>query len=189
MSLPSRQLAEHVVGWQGVDRSDLDRVFALAYNDLRHLARHFLKDYRPYHTLQPTALVHEAYLRLLEQRSIDADDKMHFIGIAAQLMRWICVDYERKRQAAKRGAGATRVTLHENISMPTGEVDLLALNKALEGLAPLDRQQSHIVELRCFGGLSIEETAAYLGISLATVKRGWASARAWLLRELSGSRP
>jgi RNA polymerase sigma factor (TIGR02999 family) len=189
MSTSGRELSERLVGWQGAGRKDLNKVFTLIYNDLRRLARHHLRQFRPNHTLQPTALVHETYLRLLGQRSIDADDHAHVIGVAAQLMRWICVDYERKRRAAKRGAGVTLVSLDEAIVPATHDLDLLALNDALEGLAALDPQQSSIVELRCFGGLSVEETAAYLGVSTGVVKRSWTSARAWLLRELSGGGP
>jgi RNA polymerase sigma factor (TIGR02999 family) len=185
MSAPGRELSEQLVGWYGAGREDLDRVFTLIYTDLRRLARQHLRQYRPNHTLQPTALVHEAYLRLLGQHSVGAEDHAHVIGVAAQLMRWICVDYERKRRAAKRGAGCTLVLLDEATAPATHDLDLLALHDALEGLAALDSQQVRIVELRCFGGLSIEETAAYLGVSTATVKRSWASARAWLLRELS----
>ena len=188
MSAPAGRLSQQLVGWHGAERENLDRLFTLIYNDLRRLARQYLRQYRPTHTLQPTALVHETYLRLLEQRSIAADDRAHVIGVAAQLMRWICVDYERKRRAAKRGAGATLVLLESGMAPANRNLDLLALNDALEGLAALDPQQGRIVELRFFGGLSIEETAAYLGISTATVKRSWTSARAWLLRELTDGR-
>jgi RNA polymerase sigma factor (TIGR02999 family) len=131
--------------------------------------------------------VHEAYLRLSQEKSPHAQDRNHFLGIAAQLMRWILVDYERSRRAAKRGAGAVRVTIDFNaLSQRSAalDVDVLALDETLDRLAKLDRQQSQIIELRYFGGLSIEETSAYLGVSPATVKRSWGSARAWLLREM-----
>jgi len=161
----------------------------LVYNELRRLARHHLRQQRPNHTLQATALVHEAYLRLAQGKSLHFENRAHFLGIAAQLMRWILVDYERNRRAAKRGAGATKLTLDPSVSAPRSpgrDVDLLALDRALERLAKLDAQQSQIVELRYFGGLSIEDTSQFLGIAPATVKRSWASARAWLLREMSG---
>jgi RNA polymerase sigma factor (TIGR02999 family) len=159
----------------------------LVYDELRRLARHQLRQQRPNHTLQTTGLVHEAYLRLAEEESLHVKDRAHLLGIAAQLMRWILVDYERNRRAAKRGAGATRLTLDPGVAArEKGEdMDLLALNEALDRLAKLDSQQSRIVELRYFGGLTIEDTSEFLGISPATVKRSWASARLWLLREMS----
>jgi RNA polymerase sigma factor (TIGR02999 family) len=156
------------------------------------MARHRLRQHRPNHTLQTTALVHEVYLRLAREKSIHIETPAHLLGIAAQLMRWILVDYERNRCAAKRGAGAARLTLDPSIVQAAGhngDVDLLALNEALDRLAKLDSQQSRIVELRYFGGLTIEDTSKFLGISPATVKRSWASARAWLLREMSGGEP
>jgi RNA polymerase sigma factor (TIGR02999 family) len=184
MSVPVRELSQQLVGWPGADRKDLDTIFGAVYYDLRRLARQYLRQYRRNQTLQPTALVHEAYLRLSGHQAVP-EDRIHFIGVAAQAMRWICVDYERRRKAAKRGSGATRVMLDEAVALREPDVDLLALNEALERLTTLDAKQGQIVELRYFGGLSIEETATFLGISVATAKRGWASARAWLLRELS----
>ena len=160
----------------------------LVYGELRRLARHYLQHQRPNHTLQTTALVHEAYLRLAEKKFLAVSGRTHFFGIAAQLMRWILVDYERTRRAAKRGAGVTHVTLEAD-ARPNGDcrndIDLLALNEALNMLAQLDSQQSRIIELRYFGGLSVEETAEFLGISARTVKRSWASARAWLQVEMT----
>jgi len=181
-------LSELLLDWGKGDRKALEAVLPLVYNELRRLARYHLHQQRPNHTLQTTALVHEAYLRLAEEKSLHVEDRAHFLGIAAQLMRWILVDYERTRRAAKRGAGATRVTLDSDISAPSParDVDLLDLDEALSRLAKLDAQLSEIVELRYFGGLTIDETAKFLGISPATVKRSWASARAWLLREMSG---
>lgn len=173
--------------WGKGDRAALEAVLPLVYEELRRLARYYLRQQRPDHTLQTTALVHEAYLKLSEEKSLRVENRTHFLGVAAQLMRWILVDYERNRRAAKRGAGATRVTLDPSIvarSQNKG-IDLLALHEALDKLAKLDRQQSQIVELRYFGGLSIEDTSEFLGISPATVKRSWASARLWLLREMS----
>jgi RNA polymerase sigma factor (TIGR02999 family) len=131
-------------------------------------------------------LVHEAYLRLATEKSLHIENRAHFLSIAAQVMRWILVDYERNRRTAKRGGGAVKLTLAEDVRSPSKlDIDLLALDEALERLAVLDPQQSQIIELRYFGGLSIEDTSECLGISPATVKRGWSSARAWLLREIS----
>jgi len=130
--------------------------------------------------------VHEAYLRLAAEKSLHVKDRAHFLGISAQLMRWILVDYERNRRAAKRGGGATKLTLNPSVAARSqGEsVDLLALDQALDRLAKMDRQQSRIIELRYFAGLSLEDTSEFLGISPATVSRRWASARAWLQREI-----
>ena len=185
----SRQVSELLVHWGQGDRKALDALLPLVYNELRRQARYHLRRQRPNHTLQSAALVHEVYLRLAEEESLQVQNRTHFVGIAAQLMRWILVDYERNRRAAKRGAGVTRLTLDPNIASPgSGQeraVDLLTLDEALTRLAKLDSQQSQIIELRYFGGLSIEDTSQFLGISPATVKRSWASARAWLLREMS----
>ena len=182
---PSRQVSELLLHWGNGDRKALEAILPLVYNELRHLARSKLRQQRPNHTLQTTALVHEAYLRLAEETSLHVENRAHFLGIAAQLMRWILVDYERNRRAAKRGAGVTLLTLDPSVASPQRDVDLLALDEALERLCKLDSQQGQIIELRYFGGLSIEDTSEFLGISPATVKRSWASARAWLRREMS----
>lgn len=182
----SKQVSDLLLHWGNGDRKALEAILPLVYNELRRLARSHLRQQRPNHTLQTTALVHEAYLRLASEKSVHAENRAHFLGIAAQLMRWILVDYERKRRAAKRGAGLTRLTLDQNVASPQRDVDVLALDEALDRLAKLDSQQSQIIELRYFGGLSIEDTSEFLGISPATVKRSWASARAWLLREMRG---
>jgi len=185
----SKQVSELLLHWGNGDREALEAILPLVYEELRQLARYQLQQQRPNHTLQSTALVHEVYLRLADQKSLRIENRAHFLGIAAQLMRWILVDYERSRRAAKRGSGVTRLTLSDSIAVPSSpqgtDVDLLALDEALERLARLDAQQSQIIELRYFGGLSIEDTAEFLGVSSATVKRAWTSARAWLLREMS----
>jgi RNA polymerase sigma factor (TIGR02999 family) len=184
----SKQVSELLLHWGKGDRQALESLLPLVYEELRRLARSHLRQHRPNHTLQTTAVVHEAYLRMAENKSLRIENRAHFLGIAAQLMRWILVDYERKRRAAKRGSGVVPLTLDEDIETPSASgrsVDLLALNEALDRLGKLDGQQSQIIELRYFGGLSIEDTSEFLGISPATVKRGWASARAWLLREMS----
>jgi len=185
----SKQVSELLLNWGNGDREALEAILPLVYEELRQLARYQLQQQRPNHTLQSTALVHEVYLRLADQKSLRIENRAHFLGIAAQLMRWILVDYERSRRAAKRGSGVTRLTLDDSMAVRSSrqgtDVDLLALDEALERLARLDAQQSQIIELRYFGGLSIEDTAEFLGVSSATVKRAWTSARAWLLREMS----
>lgn len=187
---PSSQVSQLLLLWGNGDRKALETALPLVYDELRRLARYYLRLQRLNHTLQTTALVHEAYLRLAEKNSLAASSRPHFFGIAAQLMRWILVDRERKRRASKRGAGATHLNLDGGFlpeAVPThkDDVDLLALNEALDKLARLDLQQSRIVELRYFGGLSVEETSEFLGISPRTVKRSWASARAWLRTEIT----
>lgn len=183
----SKEITEAFLCRSSGDSKALEEVVPLVYDQLRKLARYHLRQQRPNHTLQTTALVHEAYLRLAQEKSLAIENRAHLLSILAQLMRWILVDYERGRSAEKRGAGATRLTLDANVDVPQArnpDVDLLALDEALGRLAKLDPQQSEIIELRYFGGLSIEDTAGVLGISPATVKRSWASARAWLLREI-----
>jgi RNA polymerase sigma factor (TIGR02999 family) len=154
------------------------------YDELRRLARRYLQQERPGHTLQSTALVHEAYLRLVDQ-NVSWQNRAHFFGIAAQMMRRILVDHARSRSAAKRGDGACRVTLDEGlVALAERDLDLVALDAALTNLAKIDPQQAKIVELRFFAGLSIEDTSEALHISPATVKRDWAMAKAWLHREM-----
>jgi RNA polymerase sigma factor (TIGR02999 family) len=183
----SKQITEILLRRGNRDPKALDAILPLVYGELRKLARYHLRQQRPNHTLQTTALVHEAYLRLAQEKSLAVQNRTHLLSIAAQLMRWILVDYERGRRTEKRGAGATRLTLDASVDVPqagNADVDLLALDEALGRLSKLDPQQSEIIELRYFGGLSIEDTAEVLGISPATVKRSWSSARAWLLREI-----
>jgi RNA polymerase sigma factor (TIGR02999 family) len=158
----------------------------LVYNELRQLAASHLRRERSDHTLQATALVHEAYLRLVRQDSVNWQNRHHFFGAAANLMRRILVDHARGHAAEKRGSGISRVPLTEAIAMSQQQpAELLALDESLTRLAAVDPQQGRIVELRVFAGLSVEETAEILGVSPATVKRDWAVAKAWLLRELS----
>ena len=157
----------------------------MVYDELRRLARRHLWRERPDHTLQSAALVNEAYLRLVRQEAPQWQNRAHFFGVAAQLMRHILVDHARNRRAAKRGAGAPRLALDPELGpAQKTEIDLVALDDALSKLAALDAQQGRLIELRFFGGLSIEETAVVLGVSPATVKREWATARAWLRREI-----
>jgi RNA polymerase sigma factor (TIGR02999 family) len=166
--------------------SALNRILPLVYDELRRLADRVLRGERHDHTLQTTALVHEAYLRLVDQKCVHWRNRAHFLGIAAQMMRRILVDYARGQQADKRGRGEPSMALDEAlISAGQRGLDLLALDEALSRLAAIDAQQGRVVELRFFGGLTIEETAEVLDISPATVKRDWTMAKAWLHREIS----
>jgi RNA polymerase sigma factor (TIGR02999 family) len=184
-SLPPSRVSELLQNWGRGDQGAREALIPLVYDELRRLARRHLRRERPDHTLQSAALVNEAYLRLTRQNSFQWQSRAHFFAVAAQMMRHILVDHARNRRAAKRGAGAPRLTLNADIALPRErEVDIVALDDALNQLAALDLQQSRVVELRFFGGLSIEETALVLGVSPATVKREWATARAWLHREI-----
>ncbi|HEX4595104.1 MAG TPA: sigma-70 family RNA polymerase sigma factor [Bryobacteraceae bacterium] len=176
-----------LVQWNKGDNGALEALVPLVYEELRRLARYYLKQEKQNHTLSSTALVHEAYLRLVNQKEVTWQNRAHFFGVASQMMRRILVDHARHHAYAKRGGGALTLALEEAVATPkTREVDLVALDDALNSLAKLDERQSRMVELRFFGGLSIEETSEVLGISAPTVKREWASARAWLYREISG---
>ncbi|HUA82216.1 MAG TPA: sigma-70 family RNA polymerase sigma factor [Bryobacteraceae bacterium] len=170
------------------DKTALDRMTPLLYEELRRLARHFLAAESPDHTLQPTALVHEAYLRLVDQRAVDWQNRAHFLGVAASMMRRILINHARANQAAKREGYAHAVSLEDALGVFTNpQVDVLELHRALQELAEIDPQQGRVVELRYFGGLTIEETAEVMGISPATVKREWSTARLWLLQKIEGS--
>ena len=172
--------------WRKGDRAALDELMPLVYNELRRLAVSHLRRERDDHTLQPTALVHEAYLRLAAVRDGGFDDRAHFFGAAANAMRRILVDHARARKAQKRGADVQRVNLDEALVAGIDpRLDLVALDEALQQLAVVSPLKERVVELRYFGGLSIEQTAAVLGIAPATVKRHWAFARVWLYRALS----
>lgn len=174
--------------WSRGDTEALQRLTPLIYEELRRLASHYLRREGQGQTLQTTALVHEAYLRMVSQDTVDWQGRSHFFGIAARLIRQILVDHARKRQAGKRDSGGPLLSFDESLELPDGgEVDLIRLDDALNTLARIDELQGRIVELRFFGGLSIEETAQLIGTSPRTVKRQWAIARAWLFRELSRS--
>jgi RNA polymerase sigma factor (TIGR02999 family) len=174
-----------LVLWTGGNQQAMEDLLPLVYDELRKLARRYLQRERPGHTLQSTALVHEAYLRMIDQHDVSWQGRAHFFGIAAQMMRRILVDHARGRDAAKRGAGACKLTLDEDLLAPAErDINLVALDQALDTLSKLDSQQGRIVELRFFAGLSIEETAEVLKISPATVKRDWAMAKAFLSRQL-----
>ncbi len=162
---------------------------SVLYSELRRIAGYYLRQERRNHTLQATALVHEVYLRLVDQRGVQWENRNQFLGIAAQLMRRILLDYSRSHHAAKRGGNADKVFLQEAaIISKTRPTDVVALDEALNRLAEIDSQQAHLVELRFFGGLSIDETAGVLDVSPATVKRNWSVAKAWLARELAKPR-
>lgn len=174
--------------WSDGNAGALDQLLPLIYSDLRHLASAYLRRESPGHTLQSTALVHEAFLRLVDQRDTHWKSRAHFFGIAAQMIRRILVDHARQQKAEKRGGGVICLQLDEAIAAPgKKDMDVVALDDALAKLSELDERQSQIIELRFFGGLSIEETAEVVRLSPATVKREWAMARAWLYRELISS--
>jgi RNA polymerase sigma factor (TIGR02999 family) len=182
----SAKITRLLIEWNNGRNGALEDLLPLVYGELRRLAAQRLRRERPDHTLQPTALVHEAYLRLVDQRQVRWQNRAHFYGVAAHVMRRILVDRARARNADKRGAGWERVTLvGDRTPSESRDVDVLALDDALKRLATLDPQQERIVELRYFGGLTLDETAEVIGISTATVKREWAIARAWLRAELS----
>ena len=184
----SGNITQLLLQWRRGDPSALEELMPLVYEELRRLARHCMRGERSGHTLQTTALVNEAYLRLVNSSRVQWQDRAHFFAIASQLMRRVLVDEARKRRNRKRGGEYTRVTVGEvEISSQPRDFDLLALDKALAGLAEFAPRKGKVVELRFFGGLSIEETALVLGISTDIVKREWRTAKLWLLQELSQS--
>jgi RNA polymerase sigma factor (TIGR02999 family) len=186
---PSQLVGELLAKWRTGDQEALQALVPLVYKDLRAMAHGYLKRERPGHTLQTTALVHEAYLRLVGRRPFEAENRAHFVAVAARLMRQILVDYARNRGAAKRGA-QHKVELDTAITMPQmPNTNVVALDDSLELLAEVDEQQCRLVELRFFGGLTTEEAAEVLGISRSTAKREWNVAKAWLARQMKrGSR-
>jgi RNA polymerase sigma factor (TIGR02999 family) len=182
-----QEFTDLLLNWRNGDKSALDAMTPVLYAELRKLARHLLAVERPDHTLQPTALVHEAYIRLVDQRSVDWKNRAHFMGMAATMMRRILINHAKAHKAAKREGYADAITLDDALGVFTNpQVDLLDLDHSLDRLSELDPQQGKVVELRYFGGLSIEETAEVMGISTATVKREWGTARLWLIQQLEG---
>jgi RNA polymerase sigma factor (TIGR02999 family) len=180
-------LTKLLVKWSNGDKSALDEMTPLLYDELRHIARRLLSAERSDHTLQPTALVHEAYMRLIDQRSVDWRNRAHFLGVAATMMRRILINHAKAHQAAKREGFAAAISLEDTLGVFTHpDVNLLDLDHSLDRLSELDPQQGKVVELRYFGGLSIEETAEVLDISPATVKREWGTARLWLIQQMEG---
>jgi RNA polymerase sigma-70 factor, ECF subfamily len=180
-------ITQLLIAWRGGHREALDNLVPLVYKDLRRLAAAYMKGEPVGHSLPPTALVHEAYVRLIDQRQVKWRDRAHFFGVAAGMMRRILVDHARVRRAEKRGGGWQRVVLagDEAAGAAPAEIDILALHDSLERLAAFDSRQERIVELRYFGGLTIDETAEVVGLSVATVVREWTIAKAWLRRDLS----
>jgi RNA polymerase sigma-70 factor, ECF subfamily len=177
-------LTQLLIAWSEGDHSALEKLVPLVEAELYRMAKRYMRRERPGHTLQPTALVNELYLRLVDQQSIQWQNRAHFLGVAAQIMRRILVNYAEAHKAAKRGGGY-KLTLNEAVDLAQKQdLDLVALDDALKRLAEFDERKSRIIELRFFGGLSIEETAEVLKISTMTVKREWNKARAWLYREL-----
>jgi len=184
----ANEVTQLLVSWGKGDQQSLESLIPLVYDELRRQARRYLRRERPDHTLQSSALVHEVYVRLIDQRQANWHNRSQFFGVAAQLMRRILVDHARSRGAVKRGAGVTKLAIAEEVAaIEMQNVDLIALDTSLTKLGQIDPQQCRIVELRFFSGLSIEDTADALSISPATVKRDWAMAKAWLYREISGS--
>jgi RNA polymerase sigma factor (TIGR02999 family) len=184
-STSSKSFTELLAKWEHGDQDALNALLPLAYDELRRAAHRCLRRERPNHTLQSSALVNEVYLRLVRQRPRHLQDRNHFVALAAQLMRYILVDYARNHGSGKRGAGVIKLQLDERLAVPRKqEVDLLALDDALNSLQEADPQQSRLVQLRFFGGLSIDEASEVLGISPATLKRQWATAKAYLYRQM-----
>jgi RNA polymerase sigma factor (TIGR02999 family) len=179
------QVTDLLVAWSDGDKAAYDQLVPLVHDELHRLAHRYMSRERPGHTLQTTALVDEAYMRLVDQK-VHWQNRSHFFGIAAEVMRRILVDYARRQRYAKRGGGAQKVELDEAMLMARDRSDqLVALDEALKRLAEFDERKSRVVELRFFGGLSVEETAESLAISVNTVKRDWSTARAWLYKEVS----
>jgi RNA polymerase sigma factor (TIGR02999 family) len=181
-------ITQLLLKWSDGDQAALDQLMPLVYDELRKLARSYLRRQGNNHTMQPTVLVNEAYLRLVNQRQVSWENRAQFFGLASKLMRNLLVDYARQRGAAKRGGGDYHMSLtfaEKVIPQSQSEIDLIALDEALNKLAALSPQQSKIVELRFFGGLTIPETASAIGVSHATVEREWSAARAWLYSQLS----
>jgi RNA polymerase sigma factor (TIGR02999 family) len=189
MAVSSKSVTEMLVDWSQGHDEVLGELMPVVYDELKRLANRYLRRERPDHTLQATALVHEAYLQLVDQRKVPWRSRAHFIGLAAQLMRRILVEHARRHHAAKRGGAAEKLTFDESVQLPMKhELDLLELDDALTALFALDPQQSRIVELRFFGGLTMEETAEALNLSTRTVYREWHMAKAWLLHALEETR-
>ena len=187
MTPSPQQVTQLLVAWGDGDRAALDKLMPLVHEELRRLAHHYMRGEGPGHTMQTSALVNEAYLRLADQTNPHWQNRAHFFAISAQLMRQILVDYARKRRSRKRGGDVRQASLDEEmIVSEERSANVVALDDALKSLAEIDPRKSQIVELRFFGGLSIEETAEVLQISPGTVMRDWTLAKAWLRREITG---
>ena len=187
MSVPSPgKVSQLLVEWSAGDKAALDKLIPLVYDELHRMAHRYMRGERPGHSLQTSAVINEAYLRLVDYTKMRWQNRAHFFAVAAQLMRRILVDHARSLHYAKRGPGAVKVPLDEAVVSQEPATDMVALDDALINLATLDPRKSQIVELRYFGGLSIEETAEVLGLSPTTVKREWRGAKAWLHRAITG---
>jgi RNA polymerase sigma-70 factor (ECF subfamily) len=186
MSASSQNITRLLLDWRNGDQTALDRLMPLVYEELRRMANHYMRNERRGHTLQSSALVNEAYLRLVHHENIEWQNRAHFFGVAAQAMRRILVDHARSRNYQKRGGGAQQVSLDEAMTLAGDRAaELIALDDALRELARMDERKCRVVELRYFGGLSLEETAEALGVSIPTVTRDWNTAKAWLMREMT----
>ena len=189
LTAPPHEVTQLLLDWSEGNQAALDKLMPMVYKELRRMAHQYLSKERKGHTLQTTDLVHEAYLRLVDQRRVHWQNRAHYYGIAAQLMRRVLVDCARRRRRVKRGGGAAMVSLDEVAAVSRQSIlDVLEIDEALNKLAEMDRRKAQIVELRFFGGLEVEETAAFLKISEITVMRDWKMAKAWLHKELSESR-
>jgi RNA polymerase sigma-70 factor, ECF subfamily len=187
-TLSPHEITQLLEDWSNGNQAALDKLYPLVYDELRRMARRYMNRERKDHTLQTTALINEAYLRLVEQRHVHWQNRAHFFAISAQIMRRILIDHARRYNYAKRGAGAQKISLDETaVAARDRAAELLSLDEALHRLAEIDQRRSRVVELRFFGGLDNDEIAAVLKISPNTVTRDWNLARAWLYQELSGS--
>ena len=189
--MAAQTVTQLLLDWRNGHEAAFNQLMPLVYDELRRIARRYMKNEDIGHSLQSADLVNEAYLKLINQQEVDWQNRAHFFGVAANIMRHLLVDHARSRNRAKRGGQIMRITLSEEISAKNAssqdrKIDLLALDQALNRLAEFDQRKSRIVELRYFGGLSYEETAVVLGVSEITIKRDWLKARAWLFRALSG---
>ena len=188
MTVSPNGVTQLLVAWSDGDAGARDELMPLVYDELHRLAHKYMNRERPGHTLQTSALVNEAFIRLIDQKDVDWQNRAHFFGLAAQMMRRILVDHARSRQYLKRGGDARQVSLDETMMVSHERVDeVIALDDALKDLAQFDQRKSEIVELRFFGGLSIEETAELLNVSPGTVMRDWTLAKAWLRKQIVGS--
>jgi RNA polymerase sigma factor (TIGR02999 family) len=182
---PTSLITQRLVAWSNGDPEALEGLMLIVYNELRRLANHYLRSERPDHTLQPTALVHEAYLRLVGQNEVHWQNRAHFFGVAAQMMRRVLVDHARANCRAKRGGGAQTVAFDETMNLyQRQDEQIVEVDEALNRLRRIDSRKGDVVELRYFGGMSVEETAEVLGVSCNTVMREWNMAKAWLYQEL-----
>jgi RNA polymerase sigma factor (TIGR02999 family) len=187
MTPGSHEITQLLLAWSKGDREALDRLFPLVYAELRRMAKSYMRKERAGHTLQTTALIHEAYIRLIDACQVEWRNRAHFFGVAARAMRQILVEMARERGCQKRGGGARQVSLDEGMVIDAGlDEDLVSLDEALGALAQFDARKAQIVEMRFFGGLTEEEIAAALDVSPETVRRDWRLARSWLRRKLSG---